>query len=230
MAGISSKAVGGVEHKKKYNGIEFENAFDINIYDAFFRELDPQTGRWWEIDPKVDSFYSWSAYNSNFNNPIKFADYLGDNPILRALARKGLEWAVKTAKGTFKPVSREQAVKILKEGKSVFSTGENTAKTAKKLMKEAADGKTIVRHDGHKLPNGKTGAPHFQKKSGDGSHVFYRAMTFAASSVGGINPIDPGAALLQTVGERTGLNNLGKNIIGDNTVGQFLDNWINPFN
>ena len=78
MAGISSTAAGGLENRRKYNGIEFENDFDLNAYDAFFRELDPQTGRWREIDPQVDNFYEWSPYASNYDNPIKFKDSLGD--------------------------------------------------------------------------------------------------------------------------------------------------------
>jgi RHS repeat-associated protein len=80
MAGISSKALGTLENKKKYNGIEFENDLDINIYNAFFRELDQQTGRWWQIDPEIENMESWSPYASNFDNPISFNDPLGDNP------------------------------------------------------------------------------------------------------------------------------------------------------
>ena len=80
MAGISSKAAGSLENKKKYNGIEFENDLDLGTYDAFFRELDPQTGRWWQIDPKIENMEAWSPYVSNFNNPISFSDPLGDQP------------------------------------------------------------------------------------------------------------------------------------------------------
>lgn len=69
-----------MENRKKYNGIEFENDLDLNIYDAQFRELDPQIGSWWEIDPKVDEMYQWSAYASNFDNPIRYEDHLGDTP------------------------------------------------------------------------------------------------------------------------------------------------------
>ena len=80
MSGISSTAAGGMENKKKYNGIEFENDLDLNVYDAHFRELDPQTGRWWQIDPKTDEMYMWSTYASNFDNPIRYQDSLGDVP------------------------------------------------------------------------------------------------------------------------------------------------------
>ncbi len=80
MAGISSRASGVLENKHKYNGIEFENDFDLNTYDAFFRELDPQTGRWWQVDPKIENMEMWSPYASNFDNPIKYNDFLGDEP------------------------------------------------------------------------------------------------------------------------------------------------------
>jgi RHS repeat-associated protein len=80
MAGISSKSAGGLENKKKYNGIEFENDLELNIYDAELRELDPQIGSWWEIDPKIDEMYQWSTYASNFDNPIRYEDHKGDMP------------------------------------------------------------------------------------------------------------------------------------------------------
>ncbi|WP_305068369.1 RHS repeat domain-containing protein, partial [Longitalea luteola] len=80
MAGISSKALGygEPENKLKYNGIEKEDGLDIEMYDAQLRELDPQIGRWWEIDPKIEDLEMWSPYASNFNNPIRFSDPLGD--------------------------------------------------------------------------------------------------------------------------------------------------------
>lgn len=78
MAGISSKALvfGEPENKKKYNGIEKEDALGIDVYDAQFRELDQQVGRWWQIDPKPD--YAQSLYAAMGNNPIRFNDPLGD--------------------------------------------------------------------------------------------------------------------------------------------------------
>lgn len=80
MAGISSKAVGILQNRKKYNGIEFENDLDINTYDAFFRELDPQIGRWWQVDPKTEDMEQWSQYASNYDNPVRYNDPLGDTP------------------------------------------------------------------------------------------------------------------------------------------------------
>jgi RHS repeat-associated protein len=76
MSGISSKAAGKVENKKKYNGIEYENAFDLNMGETFFRTHDPQLGRWWQVDPKPNEFES--LYAAMGNNPILKADPLGD--------------------------------------------------------------------------------------------------------------------------------------------------------
>jgi RHS repeat-associated protein len=79
MAGISSKALKGTpENKYKYNGIEKESDLGLEVYDAQLRELDGQTGRWWQIDPKTEDMEMWSPYVSNYNNPIRYSDPLGD--------------------------------------------------------------------------------------------------------------------------------------------------------
>jgi RHS repeat-associated protein len=76
MSGISSKAAGRVENKRKFNGIEYNTDFDLNISEAFFRTHDTQLGRWWQLDPKPNEFES--LYAAMGNNPILKADPLGD--------------------------------------------------------------------------------------------------------------------------------------------------------
>lgn len=79
MSGISSKAAGKLENKFKYNGIELNEDLGVEDYDAHFRTLDPQTGRWWQVDPKIEQGQeSISPYNSMSDNPILRTDPLGD--------------------------------------------------------------------------------------------------------------------------------------------------------
>ncbi|WP_160290283.1 DUF6443 domain-containing protein [Flavihumibacter solisilvae] len=80
MEGINSKAIEKLENKIKYNGIEFDNDLSLEVYTAFFRNLDPQIGKWWQVDPKIENMEGWSPYASNFDNPILFSDRLGDEP------------------------------------------------------------------------------------------------------------------------------------------------------
>jgi hypothetical protein len=62
MAGISSKAAGSLENKRKWNaGSELNTDFDIDLYETHFRSLDPQLGRFWQLDPKPNEFESLYA-------------------------------------------------------------------------------------------------------------------------------------------------------------------------
>jgi RHS repeat-associated protein len=72
LNGLSYENQGANQYK--FNGIEYNQS--TKTHDALFRNLDSQIGRWWQVDPKPD--YSMSTYTAMNNNPILFADMLGD--------------------------------------------------------------------------------------------------------------------------------------------------------
>jgi RHS repeat-associated protein len=79
MAGISCKAAGSLENKRKYNGNElqskeFSDGSGLEWYDYQARGYDPQIGRMNQIDPMVEKFFPATPYSYTVNNPILLND------------------------------------------------------------------------------------------------------------------------------------------------------------
>jgi len=58
----------------KYQGIELNKDFGLETYETFYRGLDPQIGRFKQIDPLADNSAYQSPYASMDNNPISNTD------------------------------------------------------------------------------------------------------------------------------------------------------------
>lgn len=118
MAGISSKAVGSLENKRKFAGQLFDDDLGWNTYQMKFRTMDPQTGRFLQIDPLAAQY----AYNSTYA--------YAENKTINGIDLEGLEWLPINKEGQgVNPDDRENINGYRWVGYDVNKkTGEKTAK------------------------------------------------------------------------------------------------------
>jgi RHS repeat-associated protein len=83
MAGISSKAIGKMENRYRFNdGTELENkefsdGSGLDLYSTEFRKYDPQIGRFNQIYGLAQLSFDYTPYAFANNNPILLNDLLG---------------------------------------------------------------------------------------------------------------------------------------------------------
>ena len=86
MTGPWMGGTAGAKTKYQYNGIEYLDAFALNVNMAAYRTLDPTIGRWWGVDPKAEHDFASTPYNAMYNSPLVFSDPAGDEPITLTVA------------------------------------------------------------------------------------------------------------------------------------------------
>ncbi len=70
------------EYAYRYNNKEREQGFDLKYLNYGARFYDASIGRFTSVDPIGETMPFSSAYSYGFNNPIKYIDAFGLNPIL----------------------------------------------------------------------------------------------------------------------------------------------------
>ncbi|NCQ12294.1 MAG: hypothetical protein GW809_09185, partial [Bacteroidetes bacterium] len=70
-------------YKYKLNGKEFQDEFNLNVYNYGARNYMPDLGRYFNMDRFSEAYVDLNPYQYTANNPVKFIDVNGDYIYIR---------------------------------------------------------------------------------------------------------------------------------------------------
>jgi len=145
IAGISSRKLGDfneglLDNKNLYNDKELIDEGDLNWYDYGFRNYDPQTGRFPQLDPLTDDYPNYTPYQFAGNEPIANIDIDGLEP--GSSITVGIIGDAATS-GTYNVIARA-APRVASAGASigtklVTSIAVNAAKITSKVVEKTSE-------------------------------------------------------------------------------------------
>jgi len=162
-------------YQYKYNGKEFQDELNLNLYDYGARNYDPALGRWMNVDPLAHRYSSINPYNYAINNPVIFIDVDGmkimngdkemkekiDDKITRN--EKRLSDVVKSYGGlTKKNDLIKEYGKV--EGKKAFTRIKNIKDATKSLKNESERLGNQIKNTEAKIKELKKNAPNMFNK------------------------------------------------------------------
>lgn len=80
FGGLMANSTGCVQ-PYKYNGKELDILNGLDWYDYGARHYDPVLGRFITVDPMAEKYYGWPPYAYCLNNPMKYIDPDGRDPM-----------------------------------------------------------------------------------------------------------------------------------------------------
>jgi RHS repeat-associated protein len=206
MARISSKALNITENKKKYNGIEYESSLDVNIGEAFYRTHDPQLGRWWQIDPKLEASQNISPFAAMDNNPVLKSDPMGDIAVVD-------DAVIGFFKGLFRSRGHFEGGANTRLGSALRSAGRHAANSAKIYG-------GLFTTDKHRSTLGQVGQFLSRLTWQLPNTIVGFVSSHGTNMIGNVQSVEYGlgATVLRTSGSTWGALTLGSYIISENTI------------
>ncbi|MFT3980775.1 MAG: DUF6443 domain-containing protein [Ferruginibacter sp.] len=107
MAGICSKAAGGLKNKMLFTSQILDNDFGLDLYQMRFRNHDPQIGRFIQVDPLASHY----VYNSTYA--------YAENDVIRSIDLEGLEKLIITHEEVQEGISKVK-IDAVRRGKDLL--------------------------------------------------------------------------------------------------------------